>query len=281
VQAQKFGAEIAVPVSVAQLDCTSALHLLRLADGRRIEARAVVIASGAAYRRPNIPALMRFEGRGVFYWASPIEARLAAGGDVVLVGGGNSAGQAAVFLASTASRVHMIVRGDRLASSMSQYLVDRIAANPRITVHTQSEVVKLLGDHRGLSGVAWRHRATGAETELSSRHLFLFAGADPNTAWLQGCWIEMDRAGFVMTGHELTAGALEASGWSESRRPYGLETTIPGVFAVGDVRAGSAKRVAGAVGEGAAVVAQLHIYLSTGEQPTTDTQNRHASAERA
>lgn len=262
VQAEKFGATIVVPATVSQLECNSALHLLRLADGRRIEARAVVIASGAAYRRPSISGLARFEGRGVSYWASPIEGRLAAGNEVVLVGGGNSAGQGAVFLASSASRVHMIVRGSGLSATMSQYLVDRIAANPRITVHAQSEVVDLQGDHRGLEGVAWRNRTTGEETKLPCRQMFLFAGADPNTAWLHGCWIELDRDGFVLTGRDLSSAALEKAGWREDREPHPLETSIPGVFAVGDVRAGSVKRVAGAVGEGAAAVAQLHVYLS-------------------
>jgi thioredoxin reductase (NADPH) len=262
VQAEKFGAEVVVPAPVAQLDCGSPTHLIRLADGRRVEAHAVVIASGAAYRRPAIPNLARFEGRGVSYWASPIEGKLVAGSEVALVGGGNSAGQAAVFLASSAARVHMMIRGDGLSDTMSQYLVDRIAANHRIVLHTRTEVVGLQGDRSGLTGVTWRHRDTGEEEECSLRNLFLFVGADPNTSWLHGCWVELDRYGFVQTGHDLSDTALAGAGWNEDRRPHSLETSIPGVFAIGDVRSGSIKRVAAAVGEGAGVVAQLHTYLS-------------------
>jgi thioredoxin reductase (NADPH) len=267
VQAEKFGAEVVVPAPVAQLDCGAPTHLLRLADGRRAEARAVVVASGAAYRRPSIPNLARFEGRGVSYWASPIEAKLVAGKEVALVGGGNSAGQAAVFLASAASKVHMMIRGEGLSVTMSQYLVDRIAANPRIVLHTRTEVVSLQGDRSGLTGVTWRNRDTGEEEQCPMRNLFLFVGADPNTAWLDGCWVELDRYGFVQTGHDLTETALAGAGWAEARAPYPLETSIPGVFAIGDVRSGSVKRVAAAVGEGAGVVAQLHTYLSALPQP--------------
>jgi thioredoxin reductase (NADPH) len=262
VQAEKFGAEVVVPAPIASLECGSPTHLLRLADGRRVEARTVVIASGAAYRRPDIPNLARFDGRGVSYWASPIEAKLVAGREVALVGGGNSAGQAAVFLASSASRVHMMIRGDGLSATMSQYLIDRIAAHPRIEVHTRTEVVSLQGDRGGLTGATWRNRDTGVEQSCETRNLFLFVGADPNTTWLHGCWIELDRGGFVLTGHNLTEVALAGAGWAEDRKPHALETSIPGVFAIGDVRAGSIKRVAAAVGEGAAVVAQLHAYLS-------------------
>ncbi len=262
VQAEKFGAEVVVPAPVARLDCGSPTHLLRLADGRRVEARSVVVASGAAYRRPDIPNLARFEGRGISYWASPIEAKLVAGQEVALVGGGNSAGQAAVFLASSASKVHMMIRGDGLATSMSQYLVARIAANPRIVLHTRTEVVSLQGDRGGLTGATWRNRDTREEEHCPTRNLFLFVGADPNTSWLQGCWVELDRYGFVLTGDHLTNAELASAGWPEDRKPYPLETSIPGIFAIGDVRSGSVKRVAAAVGEGAAVVAQLHTYLS-------------------
>lgn len=263
VQAEKFGAEVVVPAAIASLECGSPTHLLRLADGRRVEARSVVIASGAAYRRPDIPHLDRFDGRGVSYWASPVEAKLVAGREVTLVGGGNSAGQAAVFLASAASKVHMLIRGEGLSATMSQYLVDRIAANGRIAIHARTEVTGLRGDRGGLTGVTWRNRDTGEEHTCDTRHLFLFVGADPNTAWLHGCWIELDRGGFVQTGHDLSDAALAGAGWAEERRPHALETSIPGVFAIGDVRAGSVKRVAAAVGEGAAVVAQLHTYLTT------------------
>lgn len=263
VQAEKFGADVVVPAPVAQLECGHPTHLMRLKDGRRVEARAVVVASGAAYRQPDIPNLARFEGRGVSYWASPIEAQLVAGKEVVLVGGGNSAGQAAVFLASAASAVHMMIRGEGLSATMSQYLVDRIAANPRIHLHTKTEIVSLQGDRGGLTGATWRNRDTGEETECPARHLFLFIGAEPNTDWLHGCWIELDRFGFVQTGSDLTPTALAGAGWAEDREPNALETSIPGVFAIGDVRSGSVKRVAAAVGEGAAVVAQLHTYLTS------------------
>jgi thioredoxin reductase (NADPH) len=262
VQAEKFGAEVVVPAPVSQLECGFPTHLMRLSDGRRVEARTVVIASGAAYRQPDIPNLARFEGRGVSYWASPIEARLVAGKEVILIGGGNSAGQAAVYLASHASAVHMMIRGEGLSSTMSRYLVDRIAANPRIHLHTRTEIVSLQGDRGGLTGATWRNRDSGEETMCPSRNIFLFVGADPNTDWLSGCWIELDRYDFVLTGRDLTRDSLAAAGWVEPREPHPLETSIPGVFAIGDVRSGSIKRVAAAVGEGAAVVAQLHTYLS-------------------
>jgi len=266
VQAEKFGAQIVVPAPVTQLECGHPTHLMRLVDGRRVEARTVVVASGAAYRQPDIPNLARFEGRGISYWASPVEAKLVAGQEVVLVGGGNSAGQAAVFLASAASMVHMMIRSDGLSATMSQYLVDRIAANPRIRLHTRTEIVSLKGDRAGLSGAVWRNRDTGEETHCPSRHIFLFVGADPNTDWLHGCWIELDRHGFVLTGRDLGAAALAAAGWDEGREPHPLETSIPGIFAIGDVRLGSVKRVAAAVGEGAAVVAQIHTYLAALDQ---------------
>jgi thioredoxin reductase (NADPH) len=273
VQAEKFGAEVVVPAPVAELECGFPTHLMRLSDGRRVEARTVVIASGAAYRQPDIPNLARFEGRGVSYWASPIEARLVAGKEVILVGGGNSAGQAAVFLASHASAVHMMIRGEGLSSTMSRYLVDRISANPRIHLHTRTEIVSLQGDRGGLTGATWRKRDTGEETQCPSSNIFLFVGADPNTDWLSGCWIELDRYDFVLTGRDLARESLDAAGWVESREPHPLETSIPGVFAIGDVRSGSIKRVAAAVGEGAAVVAQLHTYLAAlaeAEAPRAD-----------
>lgn len=262
LQAEKFGADVAVAAPVAQLDCGSSTHILRLTDGRRVEARSVVVASGAAYRKPNIPNLARFDGRGVSYWASPIEAKLVTGREVALVGGGNSAGQAAVFLAAHAARVHMLVRDDGLNAFMSKYLIDRIAAHPDIVLHTRTEVVGLKGGRAGLTGVTWRNRDTEEETVNDIRNLFLFIGADPNTAWLGGCWVELDRYGVVVTGHRLDEEALAGAGWAEDRKPDALESSIPGVFAIGDVRSGSVKRVAAAVGEGAAVVAQLHAYLT-------------------
>jgi thioredoxin reductase (NADPH) len=254
VQAQKFGTKVAVPVAARRLDCGARQRegalALELEDGRRALGRAVIVASGAVYRRPDVPDLARFEGRGVRYWASPVEARLCRQREVALVGGGNSAGQAAVFLAAHAARVHMLVRGDGLAESMSQYLVERIAAQPNIEVHVRTAVVGLEGDECGLRAVRWRDGA-GQETRRPIRNIFLFVGADPCTGWLAECGVALDDKGFVRTGGG--GGALP------------LETSLPGVFAIGDVRAGSTKRVAAAVGEGAEAVAQVHAHLAREE----------------
>jgi thioredoxin reductase (NADPH) len=265
VQAQKFGAEIIIPVDVKSLDCSRADGALGLNvgdDGGRIRARALVIATGARYRRPAIESLETFEGRGVWYWASPIEARLCSGEEVFLVGGGNSAGQAAVFLAAHAAKVTVLVRGDGLAHSMSRYLIDRIAAAPNIDVTTQSEIVALSGSaQHGLQNVRWRNRRSGAETISAIRNVFLFAGADPATGWLADCGIDLDKAGFVITGARRCEHAAEAA-------VNALESSIPGIFAVGDVRAGSVKRVGAAIGEGAQVVAALHKFLGDSLVPT-------------
>ena len=262
-QAQKFGAEFSLSTEVKRLDCASArsgpdpVHILELADGRRIRARAVVVATGARYRRPEIPNLAQFEGRGVSYWASPAEARLCRNEEVALLGGGNSAGQAAVFLASHARHVRVLVRGPGLASSMSRYLIDRIAAAPNIAVLCETEVVELLGTaDEGLRGVRWRNRRTGAEEQHDMAHLFLFTGADPAAGWLTGCGIPLDEKGFIRTGADVGA---------TGRAPLPLETGVEGIFAVGDVRCGSVKRVGAAIGEGAAVVAQLHTFLARRE----------------
>ena len=260
VQAQKFGAEIAVPAPVARLRCGQARASLELADGRRVRARTVVVAAGAAYRRPNVAGLSRFEGRGVYYWASPVEATLVQGHEVALVGGGNSAGQATVFLSRHASRVNVLVRRP-LVETMSQYLVDRIAALPNVEVHVGQELAALEGNRDGLTGIRWRRRGSDAESSCDTRFLFLFIGADPNTAWMGECEAKRDRAGFVLTGDALSGDDLRAAGWHLERRPAPLETSIPGVFAIGDARAGSTKRVAAAVGEGAGVVAQIHAFL--------------------
>jgi thioredoxin reductase (NADPH) len=264
-QAQKFGAEFAMPAVVTRLTCddrrATAPLSLHLEDGRSVSSRAVVIASGARYRRPGIPGLADFEGRGVSYWASPIEARGCRGEDVILVGGGNSAGQAAVYLSGHASRVLLLVRAAGLSQSMSRYLVDRIAATSNIHVHPFSELTALRGDERGqLQGVRWKDQRTGVEQEMSARHVFLFVGAEPATEWLQGCYVALDAKGFVKTGADLTMEELARAGRRDIARP--LETSLPGVFAIGDVRSGSVKRVGGAIGEGAAVVAQLHAYLA-------------------
>jgi thioredoxin reductase (NADPH) len=257
-QAQKFGVEFSLSTEVRRLDSTGSgpdpVHILELADGRRVRARTVVVATGARYRRPEIPNLAQFEGRGVSYWASPVEARLCRDRDVVLLGGGNSAGQAAVFLASHARQVSMLVRGPGLSSTMSRYLIDRITASPNIAVLCDTEIVELLGTpDQGLNGVGWRNRRTGVEERHGTAHLFLFTGAEPAATWLTGSGIPLDEKGFIRTG---------ADARSPERVPLPLETGVEGVFAVGDVRCGSVKRVGAAIGEGASVVAQLHTSLA-------------------
>jgi thioredoxin reductase (NADPH) len=247
-QATKFGAELAIPVSAQHLHCDDKAEVgfkIDLDNGTTIRSRTVVIASGARYRRPQIDKLDQLEGAGISYWASPIEAKLCAGEEVALVGGGNSAGQATVFLAPQVEKLNLIVRRP-LEETMSKYLIDRIAALPNVELHIGKEIVALDGDRAtGLKGVTFRCRATGSEHHSALSHLFLFIGADPNTAWLNDC-VDLDAKGFVVTGQN---GAAP------------LETSRRGVFAAGDVRCGSTKRVAAAVGEGAAVIAQIHAYL--------------------
>jgi thioredoxin reductase (NADPH) len=249
-QAQKFGAEMAIPDEAVRLEPASApagAHRLVLANGERAQARAVILASGARYRRPDVKDLDAYEGASVHYWASPLEARLCAKQELALVGAGNSAGQAVIYLASWAAKVFMLVRGSGLEASMSRYLIDRIAAQPNIEVITHTEVSALEGREGMLDAIRWRDRRSGQETRRELRHLFLFIGADPNTDWLQGSGVALDAKGFIVTG-------------GPGRGP--LETSIPGVFAIGDVRAGSVKRVAASVGEGAQVVAALHAHLA-------------------
>lgn len=260
-QAQKFGADIMIPVEAKSLDCSrdDGAFGLTLDDGEILRARSVVVASGARYRRPEIENLADFEGRGVWYWASPIEARLCAAQEVVLVGGGNSAGQAAVFLSSHARRVHMMIRGGGLGSSMSRYLIERIEAASNIELVFNTEVVGLEGTKDvALERVRWRSRLSGECSTMDIRNLFLFVGADPATGWLNGCGVMVDRAGFVVTGEHCKNSNAVASP---------LETSVPGVFAVGDVRSGSVKRVGGAIGEGAQVVAALHGFLGDATKP--------------
>jgi thioredoxin reductase (NADPH) len=220
-------------------------------DGTCLRARSVVLAAGARYRKPHLPGLEHYEGRGVYYWASPVEAKLCRDQPVVLVGGGNSAGQAAVFLAAHASTVHLMVRGPGLEATMSSYLIERIAATANIELHTQLGLDALEGDEAGLARVRCRGRQDGGETAFETRHLFLFIGADPNSDWLGECGVALDNKGFVLTGADARPG----------HGPRALETSVDGVFAVGDLRAGSTKRVAAAAGEGAAAVAQIHAYL--------------------
>ena len=253
-QALKFGAEIAIPLEVARLDCNASPMRLSFTNGGSARARTVVIAAGARYRRPDISNLATFEGRGISYWVSPVEAKLCEGEEVALVGGGNSAGQAVVYLAPRVKHLHLVVRGDGLDSSMSRYLIERIAALPNVELHTGTEVIGLEGDETtGLTAAVFRDRATGEIHNCALRHLFLFIGADPNASWANGC-VAVDGKGFVVTGARCPE--------SKSRPPLPLETSQPGVFAIGDVRAGSTKRVAAAVGEGAAVVAQIHTVLT-------------------
>ena len=259
-QAQKFGADVMIPVTVGQLDCSrqDGLFGLALDDGQTLQARAIVIASGARYRRPEIERLKDFEGRGVWYWASPIEGRLCKEQEVILVGGGNSAGQAAVFLASQAAKVRMVIRGGGLAASMSRYLIDRIESTANIELVFNTEVVALDGDaEAGLARVTIRSRLSGEDETSEIRNLFLFVGADPATDWLADCGVTLDRGGFVVTGVATNGQAVQA-----------LETSVPGVYAVGDVRSGSVKRVGGAIGEGAQVVAALHGFLGDSARPT-------------
>jgi thioredoxin reductase (NADPH) len=261
-QALKFGVEIAIPVEVLRLDCGRAEEKrdamrLEFTNGAEVQARTVVIASGAHYRRPAIPNLPVFEGRGVSYWASPVEAKLCEGEEVALIGGGNSAGQAVVFLAPKVKRLHLIVRGRDLEASMSRYLIERIAALSNVVLHTGTEVTALEGDETaGLTSAMFRNRASGESHSCPLHHLFLFIGADPNGSWLNGC-VDVDAKGFVITG----ANNAEAS-LARPQPILPLETSRPGVFAIGDVRAGSTKRVGAAIGEGAAVVAQIHSVLA-------------------
>ena len=252
-QAHKFGAEMLLAARVTGLEADGTQARLPVDGNRPATARTVAIATGAIYRRPAIPGIERFEGSSVHYWASPVEARLCKGEEVVLVGGGNSAGQAAVYLAGHVKRVHMLVRGKGLAESMSSYLVERIKATSNIEVRTQTTVVRLEGQAGQLRQASWRDETTGQQTTRPIRHLFVFIGADPNTSWLEGSGVRLDESGFVLTGTQL----------SDGHRSF--ETSLRGVFAIGDVRSGSTKRVAAAVGEGAQLVQVIHACLAQGE----------------
>jgi thioredoxin reductase (NADPH) len=261
-QAQKFGVEMAIPDEVTALaaDADAGPFVLRLSNDERVSARSVVIASGARYRRLAVENLEAFESTSVHYWASPLEGRLCAGQEVALVGAGNSAGQAVVYLASQVAKVWLLVRGPSLEASMSRYLVDRINGLSNVEVLMQAEVTGLEGHDGMLDAVRWRQGAASDEVRRPIRHLFLFIGAEPNTSWLSGSGVALDRKGFVLTGAELAATATDGA-----RRI--LETSRRGVFAIGDVRANSVKRVAAAVGEGAQVVATLHAFLAPERTP--------------
>jgi thioredoxin reductase (NADPH) len=265
-QAQKFGVEVAIPDEAVKLECGNDPCHVQLATGERVQARSVVIATGARYRRLGAERLEQYEGASVHYWASPLEADLCRGQDVALVGGGNSAGQATVFLASHARRVTLIARRS-LSETMSQYLVERICALPNVDVVTGCEISALEGAGEVLEAIRWRDRGSGEETRRAVRYLFSFIGAEPNTDWLQASGIQLDERGFVMTGDELSDGRLP------------LETSRRGVFAVGDVRACSVKRVAASVGDGAQAVAAIHHYLAAPREPAHDQRSELAAAE--
>jgi thioredoxin reductase (NADPH) len=258
-QAQKFGAQVMIARGAQKLTCDRRPYAVEMEDGSRVPARAVVIATGAEYRRLPLPNLSQFEGAGVYYGATFMEAQLCAGEEVIVVGGGNSAGQAAVFLAQTARRVHMLVRKEGLAETMSRYLILRIEDNPAIDLRTQTEITALEGTNH-LERVRWRNNATGESEEHGIRHVFLMMGAAPSTAWLDGC-LTLDAKGFIKTGRDLSPEDLAAAEWPLARPPYLLETSLPGVFAVGDVRGGSIKRVASAVGEGSIAISFVHQVL--------------------
>lgn len=259
-QAAKFGAELLVANDAAKLNCERQPYVIETASGRRLAARALIISTGASYRRLDLENLERFEGAGVYYAATPMEAKLCGKDDVVVVGGGNSAGQAAMFLAQTAHAVHMLIRGDGPAATMSRYLIRRIEDHPAITIHRRTEISALEGD-RHLERVSWTNREDGTTETHNIRHVFCMMGAVPTTGWLMNC-LALDDHGFIKTGSDLTPEDLAAAHWRRGRSPHALETSLPGVFAVGDVRSGSAKRVASAVGEGANAVMTVHQVLA-------------------
>lgn len=254
VQAEKFGAHIAIARSALGLRCVRSPYTVDVDDGGSVQSRSIIVAAGAQYRKLPLPNLAQFEGNGVYYGATPMEAQLCANQEVAIVGGGNSAGQAAIFLAAHARHVHLLIRGAELAASMSRYLIARIEACREITVRTWTEVDALEGGAH-LERVRWRHTPTGVTDTREIQHLFLMTGACPNTTWLQGC-LALDGKQFIKTGTDL------GPDWPLERAPYMLETSLPGVFAVGDVRAGSVKRVAAAVGEGSMAVQFVHRTLA-------------------
>ena len=259
-QAIKFGAQLVVARGGKRLACARRPYAIEVEDGSRVAARAVILATGADYRRLAVKDLPRFEGAGVYYGATFVEAQLCKDDEVIVVGGGNSAGQAAMFLSQTARRVYMLVRSNGLAASMSRYLILRIEQNPKIELHASTEVEALEGD-RHLERVRWRDRKAGTAETREIRHVFVMTGANPNTGWLEGC-VALDEKQFVKTGPDLTPEELSAANWPLARPPYLLETSLPGVFAVGDMRAGNVKRVASAVGEGSIAISFVHRALS-------------------
>jgi thioredoxin reductase (NADPH) len=273
-QAEKFGARMMIAHNVERLGCTKRPYKLVLENGNVLAARSVVISTGAQYNKPRIEGIEKFEGQGVYYGATYMESQLCGEEDLIVVGGGNSAGQAAVFLSQTAGKVHMLVRSGQLADTMSRYLIRRIEENPAIELHYKTEIVAIEGDSH-LERVTWLDKSSGDKSVHDIRHVFVMAGASPRTAWLKGC-LAMDDKGFILTGRDLDAAKPDAPGelspavnaatgnpvWPLDRRPQMLETSLPGVFAVGDVRAGNVKRVAAAVGEGAIAINLVHRTLA-------------------
>jgi len=260
-QARKFGATMMVARSVVRLNCDRRPYEVRLDGGEVLLTRAIVIATGAQYNKPQIQNRERFEGLGVYYGATYIESQLCGGDEVVVVGGGNSAGQAAVFLSQTAARVHMLVRSGELSSTMSRYLIQRLTENAKVDLHLNTELVALQGDER-LESLTWRNKKTGEVSTRPVQHVFAMTGASPRTEWLRGC-VALDGKGFILTGRDLEA--VPANGdphWRLPRAPQMLETSLPGVFAVGDARSGNVKRVASAVGEGAISIHMVHQALA-------------------
>ena len=258
-QALKFGAHVMVAQGARRLSCNGQRYTVDIGGKWPIAARTVIIATGAQYRKPELENLSRFEGAGVYYGATAMEAQLCGGEDVVVIGGANAAGQAAVFLAATARRVHVLVRGHGVAETMSRYLIRRIEENPAIVLHSRTQLTGLEG-HQRLEQVRWRDDRTGEVEAHPIRHVFVMMGGVPNTGWLDGC-IALDDRGFVKTGADLSAADLSAANWPLARTPHLLETSRPGIFAVGDVRSGNVKRVASAVGEGAIAVSFVHDVL--------------------
>jgi len=258
-QAEKFGAKMMLAHGVARLDCDRRPYKVVLDNGNELTARVIVISTGAQYNKPRIANLEKFEGQGIYYGATYMESQLCEHEDIVVVGGGNSAGQAAVFLSQTAGKVYMLVRSGQLSDTMSRYLIQRIEENPAIELHFKTEIVNLEGDAH-LERVTWRSSTSGETSTNEIRHVFIMAGASPRTNWLSGC-LALDNKGFILTGRDLDA-ATETPVWPLARPPQMLETSLPGVFAVGDVRSGNVKRVAAAVGEGSIAISLVHRALA-------------------
>src|SRR5262249_42553496 len=258
-QSEKFGAQVMIAKGARQLACDRKPYAVEIDDGLRVPARTIILATGATYRKPSFDNLSQFEGAGVYYGATFREGQLCRGEEVIVVGGGNSAGQAAVFLAQTTKRVHILVRSTGLADSMSRYLIRRIEQNPAIVLRTNTEIEALEGSNH-LERVRWRDRQTGNTATHNIRHVFLMTRPVPPTTWLDGC-VALDAKGFIKTGADLSQDDLTAARWPLARAPHLLETSLPGVFAAGDVRSGNIKRVASAVGEGSIAISFVHRAL--------------------